>query len=393
MKKNSAAATIAMLSFGWLAIWVYRTVLSPAYSSIAGELGITSSAMLGLISSCYFLGYVAVQVPGGFLIDRFGRRRVLLPGFGLFLLGSLVVCSAGSLFTLYLGSTIAGLGTGVYYAGAFSLSAERIPAGSRTLSTALVNSGSAVGMVLGYSISSLLVGSLGLSWRVPVAVAAVAAAAATAFLAAGLDSAPPKGARERADLRRILSPPVLTSCIFYFGTCYGYYMIVTWLPSFLQTERSFSATAAGLVASIVPLASIPGAIVFGRLVDRFAGRRVQFLICMQLLSALLLVLAAATSSVALTMACFVIYGATGKIAEDPLIVLHVTDRLGGRRVASGLSVFNCIGMSASVLAPSVSGAIGDATGSGVGGFYLSVAVLLLSALIFLLGNRDRGKNS
>ena len=222
MKKNSAAATIAMLSFGWLAIWVYRTVLSPAYSSIAGELGITSSAMLGLISSCYFLGYVAVQVPGGFLIDRFGRRRVLLPGFGLFLLGSLVVCSAGSLFTLYLGSTIAGLGTGVYYAGAFSLSAERIPAGSRTLSTALVNSGSAVGMVLGYSISSLLVGSLGLSWRVPVAVAAVAAAAATAFLAAGLDSAPPKGARERADLRRILSgyaDYVLYLVYCRFGVC------------------------------------------------------------------------------------------------------------------------------------------------------------------------------
>lgn len=391
MKQKSAAATIAMLSFGWFAIWVFRTVLSPVYPAIGAEVGISSAARLGLISSCYFLGYVAVQVPGGFLIDRFGRRRTLIPGFLMLTAGALVVFAAGGIFAIYVGSVIAGVGTGVYYAGAFSLSAAKVPQKSRALSTALVNSGSAVGMVAGYSLSSVLVNSVGLSWRVPVIIAAAVAAGAVIFLALGLDKDAPKeeSERDKIDFKRILSAPVLTSCVFYFGTCYGYYMIVTWLPSFLQSERGFDPTAAGLVSTIVPLASIPGALIFGRIVDRFRDRRVPFLICMQAFSAVLLIMAAFFRSPVLSILCFVLYGATGKIAEDPLIVLHVTDKLGGKRVASGLAVFNCLGMSASVLAPTISGAMNDMTGSGTGGFYLSVAVLLLTTLIFWLGNREK----
>lgn len=46
------------------------------------------------------------------------------------------------------------------------------------------------------------------------------------------------------------SPPLFRVCYvactsLYFCTCYGYYLIVTWLPSYLQTEEGLMAEQLG----------------------------------------------------------------------------------------------------------------------------------------------------
>lgn len=46
----------------------------------------------------------------------------------------------------------------------------------------------------------------------------------------------------------------------YFCTCYGYYLIVTWLPSYLQTERGFDGGAIGLASALVAVVGVPGAL-------------------------------------------------------------------------------------------------------------------------------------
>ncbi len=130
---------------GWVVIWIYRSMLSPIYSEIQGTVGQHSNTAMGLIASCYFFGYTSLQIPSGFLVDRFGQKKVLIPGFLLFAIGAFSIAMSRSLNTIYLGSVCAGIGCGTYYGAAFSLTAEHVPPEKKGISTAIVNSGSAWG--------------------------------------------------------------------------------------------------------------------------------------------------------------------------------------------------------------------------------------------------------
>lgn len=96
---------VILMCAGWMAIWIYRSALSPIYPQIRASLGgeVTDTA-LGLISSFYFTGYVAMQIPAGILVDKIGKKKVLIPGFILFGLSALLIAQANSIGLIYVGS-------------------------------------------------------------------------------------------------------------------------------------------------------------------------------------------------------------------------------------------------------------------------------------------------
>lgn len=389
-RHNYWKRVVALLFLGWLVIWVYRTILTPVFDEIQLTVGPQSGTAMGLISSCYFFGYVATQIPGGMLMDRVGKKAVLIPGFLLFGAGILVVGAARSLGGLYAGSVLAGVGTGTYYSGAFSLSGQHLPAQNRFLATAVINNGCAVGMVIGLVGSSVLVKQAGLPWQWVVYGAAALAFGMVPVLAGVLKNDRPAPAEKPAGEKpKLFSARHLATYFFYFSTCYGYYMVVTWLPSFLEQERGVTGAAVGYTAAIVAVSSIPGALLFGKLLDRFRHCKIAVLTGLQLLAAGMMVLCGAVRPVPLLMLCLALYGLTGKQAVDPLIVPHVTDLSAGGPLSTGLGVFNFFGMSASVLAPFLTGLFTDLLGSRVFGFYLAAALLCASTLVFYLANRGR----
>lgn len=106
-----------------------------------------------------------MQIPSGMLVDKFGKKTILIPGFILFGLGTIIVAMANVLPVLFLGSVFAGLGCGTFYGVAYSLTAEYVPSNKRSLATAIVNSGTAVGSGLGLVSSSYFVGTGILPWQ------------------------------------------------------------------------------------------------------------------------------------------------------------------------------------------------------------------------------------
>lgn len=53
---------VVVMSLGWVAIWIYRTVLTPIYPEIQASLGNVSNAEIGAIASFYFLAYCGMQI-------------------------------------------------------------------------------------------------------------------------------------------------------------------------------------------------------------------------------------------------------------------------------------------------------------------------------------------
>src|SRR5580692_5663955 len=71
----------------------------PAFKDLAAEFGVPSTT-ISLTLSSYFIGLALGQVVYGPLLDRFGRKRPLAIGLGLFVLASIGCTVAPGIHTL-----------------------------------------------------------------------------------------------------------------------------------------------------------------------------------------------------------------------------------------------------------------------------------------------------
>ena len=58
-----------------------------------------------------------------------------------------------------------------------------------------------------------------------------------------------------------------------FCSLYGFFSMLTWLPTYLQQARDVAPSQTGIIASLVPWASIPGAILLSMLARRLSNTR------------------------------------------------------------------------------------------------------------------------
>ncbi|MGX7244660.1 MFS transporter [Enterococcus quebecensis] len=387
---------IYILTIGWIVIWIYRTILTPIYPIISEYFGGASDAQLGHISSFYFLGYVCMQIPSGLLVDKLGKKQILIPGFLLFGLGALVVGLAQNIGIVFIGSVLAGLGCGTYYGVAYSLTAEYVPVSKRSLATAVVNSGTAIGSGLGLISSSYLVGTGILPWQTLIfATIAWILLAIVMFLRYIRLEKPKKTIISHMDpeekkhisVKALFQPRMISAYILYFSTLYTYYLIDTWLPNFLETEKGFSGTSVGLASSLVFFTAIPGALIFSRIADGIPLKKVQLIIFLELLAASVLFLTVTTTNQTILVIGIMAYGFFGKLAVEPIIISWLGESAPKGSIATMYGVFNFFGMSASVIVPSVTGKISDITGSKIYAFYLAILIIGIGTLLFYLINR------
>ena len=386
---------VILFFFGWTVIWTYRTVLNPILPDIKGELGVTSDASMGLIASVFFFCYTSMQIPSGFLADKFGRKVVLIPGFILFSLGALTVGFAPSLLLLLVGSAFAGLGQGTYYGPAYSISSLAIPNEKRGFSTAIINSGSALGMGIGFIGSSYLVKGLGFSWRPLLFVTSGLIIIMVIAFAKVIKERPKqstdveveKSSEDTASVKTLFGDVrMLGAYVLYFATCYGYYMIVTWLPSYLQLERGFKGVAIGFASSLVAFAAVPGALLFSKMADKLKNKKITIVLILEIIAAVTLFLTVAVQNNSLLLLFLIMYGFFGKLAVDPILISYVTEIAPKKGYSTTLGFFNFFGMMSSVVAPFVTGMISDATGSKILGFYIAIIIILFGTGVMFLAN-------
>lgn len=390
---------VVILSFlGWILIYADRTIINPIQGQIGQAFGL-SNAQLGLISSVFFLAYAIAQIPFGSIGNRFGRRLVIMVGF---LLCALMTYTSGiaSGFGMFLVFRVfAGIGQAAYYGPQYALSAEAIPTKKLTIGTAIINSGMAFGTSGGYLVSSYFVLQKGMHWSVPFVIMAIPTAIVGILFYTVLkervvrpeDQGKNVSVKENGNedkeghisLKGIFTNRnLLCAFILCFCSIYANFVIITWLPNYLQTERGYAGSLVGVISSIVPWASIPGALLFARLNDTVKATKRLVLTIMPIAMIATFGIAFVPNSMLLPV--LILYGLTGKLALDPILVAFVTRNAPKKSLAVVLSAYNFIGMSGSILAPYITGWIADMTGSMRIGFYLGAAMLLAGAFVFAM---------
>ena len=167
-------------------------------------------------------------------------------------------------------------------------------------------------------------------------------------------------------------------------------MIITWLPSFLISNRGFQGGSVGFISSLVPWASIPGALIFAKLADK-TGSTKKWIYILVPLSIISVFAIAFVSNKTLLIAVLILYGLTGKLAIDPIIVAYVTKKAPYGSLSTTLSAYNFIGMSGSILAPYITGWLADVTGQMEIGFYLGCGLLIIGLIVFAVMATDSEK--
>ncbi|OMP92082.1 MFS transporter [Raoultella terrigena] len=382
--------TIFLFWLGWIFMYADRTVLNPVMGELEKEFGL-SGTQLGLMNSVFYFSYALLQVPAGILGDKIGKKKVLIPGFLLFGAFTAVTGWAKSWSTLLFARVVTGAGEGTYYGPQYGISSEQIPKKYRSLGSAIINSGMAFGIALGLMASSWLVYDQGYSWRTPFFVMSLP----TLLTGLAIWLFVKEKKRQPVEAGGVAKPKskftdlfknrnLLLVYLMVFCSLFGFFVILTWLPYYLQSERGIAGSETGFITSLVAWISIPGALLFSSLSDHLGKRKplILVLVPVAILSMLSIIWMPNMTGVIVALC---VYGLVGKLALDPVLVALVADSVDENNYSSAFGLFNFIGMSSSILAPVIAGAARDMTGSLASSFYVSAALLVvgLVGMLFL----------
>ena len=149
-------------AFGLAAIFATRMLglflILPVFAVYARGLDGFSPALAGLAIGAYGLTQAALQIPFGWLSDRFGRKPVIAVGLLLFAAGSLLAAVGDSIWTVIAGRALQG--TGAIAAAIMALAADLSRESQRSKVMAVIGGGIGVAfmaaLMLGPALDSLI---------------------------------------------------------------------------------------------------------------------------------------------------------------------------------------------------------------------------------------------
>jgi len=121
----------------------------------------TTPFLIGLAIGVYGLTQACLQIPFGYLSDRFGRKPMLLAGLSLFLLGSIVAASTENILFVVIGRALQG--GGAISAVLMAFLADFVSEESRAKANAFVGFQIGLAFMLSLLIGPIIASSAGMS--------------------------------------------------------------------------------------------------------------------------------------------------------------------------------------------------------------------------------------
>jgi predicted MFS family arabinose efflux permease len=125
-------------------------LIMPVLSLFAEQLEGSTPALIGLSIGIYGISQSILQIPFGLMSDRFGRKKIIISGLIIFLIGSVVAALSTTIYGVLLGRAIQG--SGAIAAPIMALVADLTQEVHRTKAMALI--GLSIGVSFGVAITA-----------------------------------------------------------------------------------------------------------------------------------------------------------------------------------------------------------------------------------------------
>ncbi len=227
----------------------------PVATLLAHHYG-TSLAVIGLLTTVLFFAELAVMIPGGRAIDRYGAKRVGLVTLLVSLVGNLLLLTTASPLLALTLRGLTGLGVGVgFLAGAIYVQFE---AGRGAALAGGIYGGAALGGGgLALAVVPQLVGAFG--WRAPYASAAVVSAVSIPFVAVCPATPGRTTVGGTPPMRALLADRTLAQLGAMSSVSFGFSVILgNWVVTLLERTEGLSRGTAGAIGSLLLILAIAG---------------------------------------------------------------------------------------------------------------------------------------
>ncbi|HZZ35626.1 MAG TPA: MFS transporter [Caulobacteraceae bacterium] len=369
---------VVLLAVAVFINYVDRGNLATAAPLMKDELKLSNTQM-GLLLSAFFWTYTPGQILAGWLSERINAYRVLALGLALWAAATALTGLASAFSVLIALRLLLGLGESAAFPCSSKLLAEFLPQERLGWANGLIGAGLALGPAfgtlagglfmaqVGWRASFILFGLVSVTWLVPWFFATRhASRLADAHVA---EPAP-------SFLAILSKRAAWGASLGHFSANYSFYFVVSWLPLYLVKARGFTVTEMAELGGLIYLIYAASNLATGWLCDLWmraggsANRvRKSFIVT-------------GHAGVGACMAACAIGGPMMQIASLLLAavffgfntpnIFAIAQTLAGPRAAGKwVGVQNCIGNTAGIIAPIVTGMVVDRTGQFVWAFAIA----------------------
>jgi MFS transporter, ACS family, D-galactonate transporter len=282
-----------LLGLGVLVNYFDRVNLSVSRDALQDAFGI-SAVMFGYLSSAYNWSYALLQLPSGLLLDRFGVRRVGIVSTVIWSIASFAAAISGGIGALFASRLLLGIGEAPTFPAYAKATGYWFPRNERSLATAMFDSMAKFSSAIGIPVLGLVLLHFGWRWNFAATglISVLFLALFYAFyrnpsedkllspverdyiLRGGAQPEDRARAAKGAPLAYLLRQRQVWGLVLGFASYnYSFYLLLTWLPSYLSTTHHidllhsvFYTSVPWLIATVLDLA------VGGWLVDALIQR-------------------------------------------------------------------------------------------------------------------------
>jgi MFS family permease len=356
-----------------------KSMISTAIIPIASQFHF-SSGQTGLMMSLFFLGYSLMQIPSGWLADRFGSKRVLMASLFIIACFSYLFGIANGLLFFIVVRFCAGVGHGGYPPSCSKAIAENFPKERRTFVQSLILSTSGIGGILAFTLGAQLVD---MNWHYAyIAMGTlflVALLFVWRFVPKGQD-----GNRKASDQTEktsflamlknrnvfVLFLAMLLLNVLLYGN-------MSWLPSYITSTFNLSISQAGMILAINAVFQTIATIFAGQLLSKlFLHKEKRVILIATLMVAALLVGFVLSSNLYISVVLLLLISMIS-VTAFTAIFTWPHKIMDANIIGSSIGIINTGGTLGGFLAPMVIGFLVQAAGGSFVPAFLFMAVMSL----------------
>jgi ACS family D-galactonate transporter-like MFS transporter len=229
----------------------------------------------GLLHSAFFWSYFLLQIPSGWLVDRFGAKKVLAAGFVLWSVTSAATGLSTTFAALFIFRMFLGVGeAGVNPAGMRWIRFN-VPEEQRGLAVGIYQASAKIGLAVGVPVAGMLIAAF--DWRAMFVILGIGCMLWLVpwMLLVRDDDRQIEAAQQKASgappvpFGRIMASPVIWGTVLgTFAYQYFLYFTMTWMPTYFMERRHLQKEAMWLFTFMQFIGMALVAILAGWAADR-----------------------------------------------------------------------------------------------------------------------------
>jgi MFS family permease len=362
------------------------------------------AAGLAALLSCYFYGYLIMQVPAGVIVDRWGVRLPVIVSLAVSISATVVFAHASTKYELAVARLVGGAGDAVVFSSLIKLVGVRFaPERFAFMASASQVAGHLGGML---ATAPLAIGVEVLGWRWSLVVVALMLLAILVSALVLLKEERP-AVQGVSSLHQMLSQtgallhsPLTWGPVIIWAGAYvtSLSLLGVWGQSLLMQGHGFTHTSASILMFAFMTSFSGGSLLTGHFIDNwFSSTRLPIFVVSALRIALLLCMVPAVAAYLPTgfmPICFILLGLITS-ATMPLVMTMLRSAFGKAALATGVGLTAAIGNLMAAVVQPVLGSILEAYFLGTseegtrlyapGGFGYVLVVLAILSGISIIG--------